>query len=120
MKQYMALIYVTSAVFVAPIVCPEEALAYCKSAKAVCHLVHNCVEGHNNNDSNNIRNGAANIDSDAGGHQVWTGLSSCAANGGGANDFADYAGGCANPDYWTIAKAELPNLDAAFCDRYAN
>jgi hypothetical protein len=91
----------------------SPSLAYCKSAKAVCKLVNTCVvRAHFNpsdQDANNIKQGAANADKSAGGHQVWEGLSAC-ANDTNDNSFSDYSGGCTDEDYWTIAHAEIVNL----------
>jgi hypothetical protein len=85
----------------------------CMSAKAVCKAINACVLDGGAN-ATYIRNGAADTNQATGGHSVWIGLNNCTSGSipGGS--------GCTDPDYWTIAHAEVANLDLGFCDRYAN
>jgi hypothetical protein len=92
---------------------PGVAFASCFSAKTVCYVIHDCVVQGGPNAAR-IRAGANDTWPVHGGEQVWSGLNQC--TGGSIKGGT----GCTNNEYWTIAHAEVVNLDTAVCDKYGN
>jgi hypothetical protein len=92
---------------------PGVAFGSCYSAKTVCYEIHDCFV-HGGPIAAKIRAGANDAWPVHGGKQVWSGLNQC--TGGSIKGGT----GCTNNEYWTIAHAEVVNLDTAVCDKYGN
>jgi hypothetical protein len=101
----------------ATLISTPAAYAVCTSPKNICKHIDHCLQrtsDSNNKDAEQIRGGVRARD----GKMVLAGAEGCARNLGKKKQWDNWARGCTDVEYVTIAKVEM-EIGKAYCDRYS-
>ena len=107
---------VFSGLVLATLIAAPPAHAVCRSPKNVCKHIDDCLQRTSdpNNDAERIREGVRTRN----GKMVWTGAEACARALGRKRQWDEWARGCSDVEYVSIAKVEM-ELGKVYCDRYS-
>jgi hypothetical protein len=108
---------VVGGLVLATLIAAPTAHAVCRSPKNICKHIDDCLQRTsepNNKDAEQIKEGVRTRD----GKMVWTGAEACARALSRKRQWDDWARGCSDVEYVSIAKVEM-ELGKVYCDRYS-
>ena len=87
--------------------------AVCRSPKNICKHIDDCLQ-RTNKDADEIKEGVRTRN----GKMVGAGAEACARDLGRKRQWDNWARGCSDLEYVSIAKVEM-EIGKAYCDRYS-